>query len=87
MNICPQQIPIPKSQSAQNVLEQKEMFFQKARKNAMQAHIKYKAYYDKKSKTSKLEQADYVYVLQLKANHKGSKIHFTEVSVDWTLCY
>ena len=44
----------------------------------MQAYIKYKAYYDKKANASKLNEADYVYILQPKADHQGSKIPFTE---------
>ena len=34
--------------------------------------------YDKKGNASKLNEADYVYVLQLKADHQGSKLPFTE---------
>ena len=44
----------------------------------MQAYIKYKAYYDKKANASKLKQADYVCILQTKADHQGSKIPFTD---------
>ena len=44
----------------------------------MQAYIKYKAYYDKKVNASQLIEADYVYVLQPKADHQRSKIPFTE---------
>ena len=40
-----QQQPIPTSQIAQYVLDQTEMIHQDVRKNAMQAYIKYKAYY------------------------------------------
>ena len=47
--IRPQEFPSPDSQIAQDVLEQTEVNFQDVRKNAMQAYIKYKAYYDKKS--------------------------------------
>ena len=45
------------------------MIHQDVRKNAMQAYIKYKAYYDKKAKASKHKEADYVYILQPKADH------------------
>ena len=58
------------------------MIHQDVRKNAMQAYIKYKAYYDKKAKASKLKEADCVYDLQPKADHRGSKIPFTEFR--WT---
>ena len=54
------------------------MIHQDVRKNAMQAYIEYKAYYEKKANASKLKEADYVYILQPKADHQGSKIPFTE---------
>ena len=78
LRIRPQQQPIPTSQIAQDDLEQTEMIHQDVRKNTMQAYIIYKAYYDKKANTSKLKEADYVYVLQPKADHQGSIISFTE---------
>ena len=74
----PKQQPIPTSQFAQDVLDQTEMIHQDDRKNAMQAYIKHKAYYDKKANASKLKDADYVDVLQPKADHQGSKIPFSE---------
>ena len=54
------------------------MIHQDVRRNTMQAYIKYKAYYDKKANASKLKEADYVYILQPKADHQDSKIPFTE---------
>ena len=44
----------------------------------MQAYIKYKAYYDKKAKASKLKQAEYVFILQPKADHQRSKVPYTD---------
>ena len=55
------------------------MIRQDVRKNAMQAYIKYKAYYNKKISASKLKEADYVFVLQPKPNHQGSKVPFTDM--------
>ena len=78
LGIRPQQQPIPTSQNAQDVLDQTEMIHQDVRKNTMQAYIKYKAYYDKKANASKLKEADYVYILQPKTDHQGSKILITE---------
>ena len=52
-SIRPQKIPSPDSQIAQDVLEQTEKIFQDVRKNVMQAYIKYKAFYDKKSQCFK----------------------------------
>ena len=60
------------------MLEQTEIIFQDVRKNAMQAYINYKAYYDRKTNASKLKKADYVFILQPKADHQGSKIPFTD---------
>ena len=49
LGIRPQKIPAPHSEIAQDVLEQTETIFQDVRRNAMQAYIKYKAYYDEKA--------------------------------------
>ena len=54
------------------------MIHQEVRKNTVQAYIKYKAYHDKNANASKFKEADYVYILQPKADHRGSKIPFTE---------
>ena len=78
MGIRPQKIPPPDSQIAQDVLEQTETIFQDVRKNAMQAYIKHKAYYDRKANASKLKKAHYVFILQPKADHQGKKIPFTD---------
>ena len=75
--IRPQKFPSPDSEIAQDVLEQAEASFQEVRKNIMQAYIKYKAYYDKKANASKLKEQQYIYSLQPKADHQGSKIPFT----------
>ena len=49
LGIRPEQQPIPTSQFAQNVLDHTEMIHQDLRKKAMQAYIKYEAYYNKKA--------------------------------------
>ena len=78
LGIQPQQQPFPTTHIAQDFLDQTEMIHQDVRKNATQAYSKYKAYYDKKANVSILKEADYVYVLQPKTDHQGSKIPFTE---------
>ena len=55
MGIRPQKTSSPDSEIAQDVLEQTEAIFQDVEKNAIQAYIKYKAYYDKKSQCFKTE--------------------------------
>ena len=52
LGIRPQQQPILTSQTAQDALNQTEMILQDVRKNAIQAYIKYKAYYDEKTNSS-----------------------------------
>ena len=78
MGIRPQKNPSLNSKIAQDLLQQTEMIFRDVRKSAMQAYIKYKAYYNKKVNASKLKQADYVFILQPKADHEGSKIPSTD---------
>ena len=74
MGIRPQKIPSPDPEIAQEVIEQTELIFQDVRRNAMQAYIKYKAYFDKKANASKLKQPDYVYTIQPKADHQRNRI-------------
>ena len=52
LGIRPQQAPILNLQLAQDGLDEMEMICQDVRRNAMLAHIKYKAYYDKKANAS-----------------------------------
>ena len=79
LGIRPQQQLIPTTQLAQDVHDQTEMIHQDVRKNATQAYIKYKASYDKKANASEFKEADYIYVIELKADHQGSKIPFIKV--------
>ena len=79
MVIRPQQASMPTSQIAQGFLEKAGLIYKDFRKNALQAYIKCKAYYDKQAKCPKPERKDYVYVLQLKTDHQVSTITFTEL--------
>ena len=78
MGIRPQNVLTPNSQVAVDIVKQTEMIFNDVRKKTMQAYIKQKAYYDKKANASKLKEQQYVYVLQAKADHQGSKIPSTD---------
>ena len=78
MGVRPQRIRTPKSQIAEDVFKQTEMIFHDVRKDTMQAYIKYKAYYDKKTIASKLKEQRYLYFLQPKADNQGSKIPFID---------
>ena len=50
--IRPQQASILTSQTAEDVLDQRQIIYQDVRKNSVQADIKYKAYNDRKANTS-----------------------------------
>ena len=55
------------------------MILRDVRKNAMQAYIKYKAYYNKEANACTPTENDHVYVLQTKADHEGSILLLTDV--------
>ena len=44
----------------------------------MQSYLKYKEYYDRKAKAAPLQEKDYCFVLQPKADSQGSKIPFRD---------
>ena len=78
LGILPQQTPIPTSEIAQQVLDRTEMICQDGSKNAIQADIKDEKYYDREANASKFKKVKYVYVIQPKADHQGSKYRFAE---------
>ena len=71
--IGPKQAPILTSQFSKDVHDRKQMNYEDVRRNAMQAYISHKAYYDKYSISSKLKEANYVYILKPKQIIKGMK--------------
>ena len=78
MGFRPQPAPIPTSHVAQDVIAQTETSYKDVRKNAMQADIEHNVYYDKRAKASKFKPADYVYVVQPKADYREKKNFLTE---------
>ena len=44
----------------------------------MQSYIKYNRYYEKNAKASPSKEKEYCFILQLKADHQGSKIPFRD---------
>ena len=44
----------------------------------MQSYLKYKEYYDRKTKAAPLSEQDFCFILQPKADNQGSKIPFRE---------
>ena len=58
MVVRPQKAPIATSQIARYNFDQTQTIYQDVGRNAMQAYINHKAYYEIKAKASKLEEAD-----------------------------
>ena len=83
MGFGPEKSSMPDSQIVQYVLDETQQKFRDVRKNAMRAYFKYKAYYDRKAKASKLKERNYIYLLEPKAAHQGSKILFIDFRKIW----
>ena len=79
MSSRPEQITIPTSQIVRRILDLTEMIYQDVRENTMQAFFKKKLITTKKSLLQNSKKTDFVYVLQLEADHQGSEILFTEL--------
>ena len=79
-------MPADGSQIAQDVLEQMEMIFHNVSKNVMQAHIKNKAYSDKKTNALKLKQ-HIMFCLTAEKISSTKQFSLSRFSLDWTLQY
>ena len=51
-----------------------QILIDQTKKNIMQSYLKYKEYYDRKAKAAPLQEKDYCFVLQTKADNRGSKL-------------
>ena len=68
----------PTTAFVEDLLRRTKILYDKTKKNVMQSYIKYKRYYDKKSKASPLKEKDYCFTLQPKADHQRSKTPFRD---------
>ena len=71
----------PTTEFAEEIQNRTKILIDKTKQNIMQSYIKYKEYYDRKAKAAPLKEIkenDYCFVLQLKADHQGSKIPFRD---------
>ena len=68
----------PTTDFAEELLRRTKILYDRTKINVMQSYIKYKKYYDKKAKTSPLQEKDYCFILQPEADHQGSKISFRD---------
>ena len=65
----------PTTVFAEELLHRTKILYDKTKKNVRQSYIKYKKYYDKKTKPSSLKEKEYCFILQPKAD-QCSKIPF-----------
>ena len=68
----------PTTEFAEEIQNRTKILIDKTKQNIMQSYIKYKEHYDRKAKAAPLKENDYGFVLQLKADHQGSKIPFRD---------
>ena len=68
----------PTTEFAEEIQNRTKILIDKTKENIMQSYIKYKEYYDRKAKAAPLNENDYCFVLQPKADHQGSKIPFRD---------
>ena len=63
---------------AEEIQNRTKILIDKTKRNIMQSYIKYKEYHDRKAKPAPLNENDYCFVLQPKADHQVSKIAFRD---------
>ena len=68
----------PQTDIAEEIQRRMEILNDQTKKNIMQSYLKYKAYYDRKSKAAPLTTTDYCYILNPKADTQATKIPFRE---------
>ena len=73
---------LPTTEIAEGLQQRTQILIDQTKKNIMQSYLKYKEYYDRKAKAAPLQEKDYCFVLQPKADNQGSKIPFRDFM--WT---
>ena len=69
---------LPTTEFAEELQQKTQILIDQTKKNIMQSYLKYKEYYDRKAKAAPLQEKDYCFVLQPKADSQGSKIPFRD---------
>ena len=69
---------LPTTEFAEEVQQRTQILIVQTKKNIMQSYLKYKDYYDRKTKAAPLKEKDSYFVLQPNADSQASKIPFRE---------
>ena len=78
----PNKNSLPTTEFAEELQQRTQILIDQTKNNIMQSYLKYKEYYDRKAKAAPLQEKDYCFVLQPKADSQGSKIPFRDYR--WT---
>ena len=73
---------LPTTDFAEELQQRTQILIDQTKKNIMQSYLKYKEHYDRKAKAAPLQEKDYCFLLQPKADNQGSKIPFRDFR--WT---
>ena len=69
---------LPTTEFAEELQQRTQILIDQTKRNIMQSYLKYKEYYDRKAKAAPLQEKDYCFVLQPKADSQGSKKPFRD---------
>ena len=62
---------LPTTKFAGEIRHRTQIFIEKTKQNIMQSYLIYKEYYDHKAKAAPLNEKDFCFILQPKANNQG----------------
>ena len=69
---------LPTTEFAEELKQRTQILIDKTKQNIMQSYLKYKEYYDRKAKAAPLKEQHICFILQPKADNRGSKIPFRD---------
>ena len=64
----------PTTEFAEEIPSRTKLLIDKTKQNIMHSYLEYEEFYDRKGRAAPLEENDYCFVLQPKADQQGSKI-------------
>ena len=63
---------LPTTEFAEELQQRTQILIEQTKKNIMQSYLKYKEHYDRKAEAAALQEKDFCFVLQPKADSQGS---------------
>ena len=78
LGLNPNEKILPTTDFAEELQRKTQILIDQTKHNVMQSYLKYKEYYDRKARAAPLQEKDYCFVLQPKADNQGSKIPFRD---------